>query len=202
MIYGVLVLLIMLAILAGIGFLIYLLVRKIQQSSSNTMINTENSGSENSSIKIARSTSDTLTIRSIIVGVIALVMLIPLVMMQGVVDERSDLYSNVLHDISNTWGGQQLLQGPLLVVPFVEKHISKETIKDENGEEKVKTKASYLTKYAIHLPKDLNIDVDLTEQHRKRGIYKSLVYQAQLSLSGSFDKLDVESMSDYIYRID
>ena len=42
MIYGVLALLILLAVLAGIGFLIYLLVRKIQQSSINAMAHTEN----------------------------------------------------------------------------------------------------------------------------------------------------------------
>lgn len=202
MIYGVLALLILLGVLAGIGFLIYLLVRKIQQSSTNNMKNTENTGSDNSAGYKVKSINDTLTIRAMIVGVIALVMLIPLVMMQGVVDERNGLYSNVLHDIANTWGGQQLLQGPVLVVPFIEKHISKETIKDDNGEEKIKTKTRYLTKYAIHLPKDLNIEVDLAEQHRKRGIYKSLVYEAELSLAGSFDRLDIKSMSDHIHRID
>jgi len=162
----------------------------------------ENLGPDNSSGKKVKSMGDTLTIRAIIVGVIALVMLIPLVMMQGVVHERNGLYRNVLHDIANTWGGQQLLQGPVLVVPFIEKHVTKETIKDEGGEEKVKSKTKYITKYAIHLPKDLNIEVDLAEQHRKRGIYKSLVYEAELSLAGSFDKLDIQSMSDHIHRID
>lgn len=210
MIFGVLGLLILLAILGGIGFLIYLLVRKILRSNTNAMTNNENTDSDNGSNFEQRNATgntlknigDNLTIRGIIVGVIAIIMLIPLVMMQGVVDERNGLYSNVLHGIANTWGGQQLLQGPLLVVPFVEKHVSKETIKDENGEEKIKTKTKYLTKYAIHLPKDLIIDVDLAEQHRKRGIYKSLVYEAELSLAGSFEQLDIASMSDYIHRID
>lgn len=202
MMFGVLGLLIMLAILGGIGFLIYLLVRKILRSNTNAMTNNENTGSDNASSNALKNIGDNLTIRGLIVGVIALVMLIPLVMMQGVVDERNGLYSNVLHGIANTWGGQQLLQGPVLVVPFIEKHVSKETIKDENGEEKIKTKTKYLTKYAIHLPKDLTIDVDLAEQHRKRGIYKSLVYEAELSLAGSFEQLDIASMSDYIHRID
>ncbi len=201
MIYGMLVLLILLAVLIGIGFLIYLLVRKIQQISKSAMDN-DNSKIGNQSGKNAKSMSETLTIRALIVGVIALVMLIPLVMMQGVVDERNGLYRNVLHDIANTWGGRQLLQGPMLVVPFIEKHVNRETTTDENGEEKVKTKITYKTKYAIHLPKDLKINVDLKEQHRKRGIYKSLVYEAAISLSGSFGQLDVEKMSDYIHRID
>ncbi len=201
-IYGLLALLILLAILAGIGFLIFLLVRKFQQSSAIAMTNTENSSSNNVTETKVKTMGDTLTIRAIIVGAIALVMLIPLVMMQGVVDERNGLYRNVLQDISNTWGGQQLLQGPVLVVPYIEKHVSKETIKDENGEEKIKTKTQYITKHAIHLPKDLQINIDLSEQHRQRGIYKSLVYGAELLLAGSFEQLNIHSMSDYIHRID
>ncbi len=196
-----LILLILFAVLAGIGFLIYLLVRKIQHTSTSAMDN-DNSKLSNQSGKKVKNMSETLTLRALIVGVIALVMLIPLVMMQGVVDERNGLYRNVLHDIANTWGGRQLLQGPMLVVPFIEKHVNRETTTDENGEEKVKTKISYKTKYAIHLPKDLKISVDIEEQHRKRGIYKSLVYEAAISLSGSFEKLDIENMSDYIHRID
>jgi inner membrane protein len=202
MIYGLLMLLIMLAILVGIGFLIYLLVRKIKQSNTTTMTHLEDQNSDNAANKKVKNINDTLTIRAIIVGVIAIVMLIPLVMMQGVVDERNGLYNNVLHDIATTWGGQQLLQGPILVVPFIEKHVSKETIKDESGKERIKTKTKYLTKYAIHLPKELNINVDLAEQHRKRGIYKSLVYEADLRLSGSFEKLDLHRMSEHIHRID
>lgn len=202
MIYGILALLIMLAILVGIGFLIYWIVRKIKQSNTTTMTYSDDPSSDKITNKKVKNINDTLTIRAIIVGVIAIVMLIPLVMMQGVVDERNGLYSNVLHDIANTWGGQQILQGPVLVVPFIEKHINKETIKDENGKERIKTKTKYMTKYAIHLPKELKIDVDLAEQHRKRGIYKSLVYEADLRLSGSFDQLDLQSMSDHIHRID
>lgn len=202
MIYGLLALFIMIAVLVGIGFLVYLLIQKIQQSKSNAMTNPEDYSPGNTANKRIISMNDTLTIRAMIVGVIAIVMLIPLMMMQGVVDERNGLYSNVLHDIANTWGGQQVLQGPVLVVPFIEKHVSKETIKDEVGKERIKTKTKYLTKYAIHLPKELNIDVDLAEQHRKRGIYKSLVYEADLTLTGSFNKLDIHSMSDHIHRID
>ena len=201
MIYGVLFLFIMLAILVGIGFLIYLLVKKIQQSSVTIMKN-ENSDSVNNAHKKNNNLNDTLTIRAIIVAIIALVMLIPMVMMQGVVDERNGLYRNVLQDIASTWGGQQLLQGPMLVVPFVEKHVNRETTRDKNGEEKIKTKTTYLTKHAIFLPKDLKINVDLAEQHRKRGIYQSLVYAAELSIAGNFEQFDIKSMSDHLHRID
>ncbi|MCZ6564538.1 MAG: inner membrane CreD family protein [Gammaproteobacteria bacterium] len=119
-----------------------------------------------------------------------------------VVSERDSLYRGALCDIANTWRGQQTLQGPMLVGPFVEKHVNKETTTDEQGKEKVKTKSKYVTKYAVNLPKTLNIDVDLSEQHRKRGICKPLVYKADTSLAGSFDMLNIESLSDHMHRID
>lgn len=197
MIYGVLALLILLAVLVGLGTLIFLLIRKF------VMRNTSDSEPDKKLYQsIAKNMNETLTIRGAIVAVIALLMLIPLALMQDVVNERDSLYRGVLYDIANTWGKQQLLQGPVLVVPFLEKHVSKETTTDEQGREKVKAKTKYLTKYAINLPKELNIDVTLSEQHRKRGIYKSLVYNAGISLTGNFDRLDIASLSDHIHRID
>ena len=157
---------------------------------------------ENALTDVYHRINQNLTIRGIIVGFIALIMLIPLSMMQGVVNERDGLYRNVLLDIGKTWGGQQLIQAPILIVPFVEKHVTNETIKDENGIEKIKTKTRYVTLYSVHLPNDLNIDVRLDEQHRKRGIYKSLVYQADISLNGSFGRLDVLGLSDHIHRVE
>lgn len=162
----------------------------------------QNSANENTEHAVSINMNETLTKRSIVVGVIALFMLIPLSMMNGVVSERNVLYQDVLTDIANTWGGQQLIQGPVLVVPFVEKYIKEEKTTDDDGKEKIKTTTKYFTKYAIHLPKHLDIDVSLSEQHRKRGLYNSLVYQSDILLSGSFEQVDIASMSEHVFRID
>ena len=197
MIYGALFLLILLAIVAGFGVIIFLVIRKFLLSKNDDMPDIKNSYQ-----RITKNVNESLTIRGLIVGLIAFAMLIPLGLFQEIVYERDGLYRNVLYDIANTWGGQQTIQGPMLVVPFVEEHVSKETTTDEYFREKVKTKTKYITKYAVHLPKELNIDVSLSEQHRKRGIYNSLVYEADILLSGNFDKLNVESLSEHIHRID
>jgi len=197
MIYGALFILILLAVLSGIGLIIFLLIRKFIQRSSADM-----DGVKNTYQSVVKNMNQTLTIRGIVIAIIAIVMLIPLGMFEEVVHERNGLYQNVLHDIANTWGGQQTLQAPILVIPFIEEHVSKETTTDEYYREKTKTKTKYITRYAIHLPKDLKIDVNLLEEHRKRGIYDSLVYKADISLSGSFIKPNIESMSERIHRID
>ncbi len=196
MLYGILALLIVLAILAGVGTLIFLLVRKFVRPVNNPAQSDRNTYQD-----ITNNMNESLTLRSIIVGVIALVMLIPLALMHEVVHERNNLYRDVLYDIANSWGGQQLLQGPVLVIPFIEKHVSEETTTDEQGREKVKSKTTYVTKYAVNLPKELNLDVSLSEQHRKRGIYKSLVYNSEISVNGNFEKVNIESLSEHIHQV-
>lgn len=182
-----------LAIMGSIAYVSVLLFRKLFMQNTNN---------ENTSQAKPLNMNETLTKRSIIVAVIALVMIIPLSMMNGVVSERNFLYQDVLADIANTWGGQQLLQGPVLVVPFVEEYTKEEKTTDDDGKERVKTTTKYVTQHAVMLPKHLSIDVSLAEQHRKRGVYNSLVYQADIAMTGSFERLDIENMSDNIYRID
>ncbi len=197
MFIGVLFSLILLAMLVGIGLIIFLLVRKFLQVNPTDMNSVKDTYQG-----VVKNMNQKLTVRGVIIGILAIVMLIPLGMFEGVVHERNGLYRNVLQEISNTWGGQQTLQAPILVIPFVIEHVSKETTTDEYDREKTKTKIKYLTRYAVHLPKDLKIDVDLLEEHRKRGIYDSLVYKADISLSGIFEKPNIESLSDHIHRID
>ncbi len=197
MIYGLLFMLILLAVFICFCLVIYLLVRKFIKVNSADMDNVKGVYKG-----VLKNMNQNLTMRGIVIGIIAIVMLIPLSMFESVVHERNGLYRNVLQEISNTWGGQQILQAPILVIPFIEEHVSKETTTDENYREKTKTKTKYITRYAVYLPQDLQIDVDLFEEHRKRGIYDSLVYKADILLSGSFKKPDVESMSEHIHRID
>jgi inner membrane protein len=51
------------------------------------------------------------------------------------------------------------------------------------------------------LPESLNIDSNLNGHERTRGIYKSLVYSADLSLKGHFKRPNIESLSNYIDKI-
>ncbi|WP_417293041.1 inner membrane CreD family protein, partial [Desulfovibrio porci] len=63
--------------------------------------------------------------RFAIVAAIALALLIPLLLVQNLVDERASLYRNVVQDISRTWGGQQQLIGPMLLIPYTERQITR-----------------------------------------------------------------------------
>ncbi len=137
--------------------------------------------------RFLQSLSESLTLRFFIIGFLVLLMLIPLLMVQGVVNERSYRQADILNDIASTWGQYQTLQGPILLIPYVDHLINMDTVTDKNGETRTITKDVFEDKTAIILPTELNINVNLREEQRHRGIYKTLVYTADINLSGNFD---------------
>ncbi len=131
--------------------------------------------------------TQSLSVRALVILLLGLLMMIPLLLVEEIVQERSQYHRNVLHDVAATWGEKQTLVGPLLVVPYVEHFTSVDTVTDANGESRVVSKDIYNDHTAILLPKTLEIRSDLKEEHRQRGIYDALVYTSKLSLNGEFD---------------
>ena len=131
--------------------------------------------------------TDSLTFRTFLITFLALAMLIPLFMTQNIISERNQYYYESINDISKGWGKQQTVVGPVLVVPYVEHIFSADTVTDKDGETKTISRDIFNHKTMILLPEELNIDAKLNEQHRKRGIYSTLLYIADLSISGAFD---------------
>ncbi len=145
--------------------------------------------------------SESLTLRSIIIGVLALLMLIPLGLVNETVAERGSRYNYVLSDIASTWGQPQTLSAAMVVVPYVESVQTEETITDAKGEQRIVDKVRLVTHNAYFLPKALAIDVNIADEVRQRGIFKSLVYNADVSVEAEFESFDVNSLSDNISTI-
>ena len=128
-----------------------------------------------------------LGFRSILIGFIAIAMLVPLFMAKQVVSDRTYYYRTAISSIANTWGTQQIVAGPVLVVPYTEHIISIDTVTDDKGETKTISRDLFNEKTMVLLPKQLNMDAEVIEKHRKRGIYDALVYKAEIELTGTFD---------------
>ena len=137
--------------------------------------------------KQTKSFFTSLTFRSVLIGLLMLLMLIPLMMVDGIISERDRYYHQVVTDISRGWGQSQSIIGPVLAVPYVVHQTSVETITDNNGKTRTVSHDIFKDKTLIILPEVLNINVKLKEAHRKRGIYDSLVYKADIELDGHFD---------------
>lgn len=128
-----------------------------------------------------------LTFRSLLVGLLMLIMFIPLLMVDGIVNERDDYYHSVVDDISRGWGSNQTIIGPILSVPYVEHIVSVDTVTDGSGITKTISRDVFNNKTMILLPEELTINAKLKDHHKNRGIYDALVYKADVSVSGIFD---------------
>lgn len=128
-----------------------------------------------------------LGFRSILIGFIAFAMLVPLFMAKQVVSDRTYYYRTAISSIAKTWGSQQIIAGPVLVVPYTEHIISVDTVTDDKGETRTVSRDVFNEKTMVLLPKQLNMDAEVIEKHRKRGIYDALVYKAEIELTGTFD---------------
>jgi inner membrane protein len=120
--------------------------------------------------------------RLVVMGIILLGLLLPLSMVEGVVSERTVRRDSVATDISSTWGGPQVLAGPMLTVPY------ECTIAESDG------KTRQLVARATFLPETLNVQGPLATDIRERGLFKVVVYGAELSLSGRFSPPDLSAV--------
>ena len=142
-----------------------------------------------------------LLFRFVLIAVLVLFMSIPLDMVKGIVWDRSTQYHSVLDDIAQTWGHEQKLSGPVLLVPYSEKHTTVKTVIDPDGTERKINKLNYTHHTAIVLPENLDIQTKISEKRRKRSIYESLVYTANLKITGNFARPNIEGLSKSIDEI-
>ena len=128
-------------------------------------------------------------VRLIVVAMLALILLIPLEMVESVVRERYSTYQTVVADIAGAWSSDQQVAGPILIVPFTEKIEVRDEYITSEGEKKVSTRWETRHKRAVILPDVLSYEGSLTPEMRQRGIYEVQVYTADLVVSGAFRNL-------------
>ena len=127
-----------------------------------------------------------------LIGGIIIVLLIPLVLVLALVDERQQRSSSVVSEIAGSWGGTQSLAGPFLVVPYTVKVEA-----TENG----KLVISQQERRAVFLPDQLTIDGQAASKTLKRAIYEVTVYSAGVKLSGKFAPSDLATVGGNITSV-
>jgi inner membrane protein len=119
-------------------------------------------------------------VRILLVSFLILILQIPTVMLQGLVNDRQSLRQEAVSSITVKWGTQQEIIGPRLVVPYIKRVQSGNTKKAE-------------VKSGIFLPQTLNISGNLDSETRHRGIFEVPVYRTDLSIRGRFQRPDLSS---------
>ena len=122
------------------------------------------------------------SLHCLIVVLLTLGLLVPLVFVNGFVDERASMHLRAIQDISSHWGETQQVRGPALVIPFIRKYVS--YTENEKG---IKIANETLQReYRILLPASVDFTAEVVPQPRARGIYEYVVYTSQISVDGTF----------------
>lgn len=119
------------------------------------------------------------------VAFIGLVLLIPLGMVKSTLGERQARQAEAVGSITQTWGGEQRVAGPVLVVPYTHKVAVMESRLIDGRRQEVSVDREQRGE-AFFLPERLVVDGEVLPSMRKRGIYETPVYTARLKITGKF----------------
>jgi inner membrane protein len=124
--------------------------------------------------------------KTIVIGLLALALLIPVLMIQSLVSERQARRNEAVTGIAEGWGKRQAVSGPYLAIPY-ERHwtvVKRETIDGKLRESRTEHRESRV----LRLPAasvEWTVGAEISE--KARGIYKARLYNARLQAQGSID---------------
>src|SRR5205085_3546847 len=120
------------------------------------------------------------------VGALILIMLIPLVMIQGVLSDRLARRNEAVDDITASWGKDQSIIGPILVVPYLHHGTVVRSVTLPDGRVETREVAETTVAFTYSLPDTLEINGDVQTQTLHRGIYDAAVFRGMIKVSGKF----------------
>ncbi|UVE18177.1 cell envelope integrity protein CreD [Pseudomonas sp. LS44] len=128
--------------------------------------------------------SRTLGFKLGIVALLIVLLMIPLMLIDGLVDERQQLRDGVLDDIARSSSYSQQITGPILVVPY------RRTVREWKTHEK--SGERYLEEREVRsrlyfLPERFALDGTVKTELRYRGIYQARLFHSDNQLSGRFE---------------
>src|SRR6185369_3557040 len=123
--------------------------------------------------------------KTIVVGALALVLLIPVGMIRDLVAERQARHDAAVAGIAEGWGKRQTVSGPYLAIPY-ERHwteVKSETVDGKPRESRIERQESLV----LRLPAESvewTVNAEISE--KARGIYKARLYGAKVAATGTF----------------
>ncbi|WP_068827378.1 cell envelope integrity protein CreD [Pseudomonas sp. BMS12] len=117
------------------------------------------------------------------IAVLIVLLMIPIIMIDGMVEERQSLRDTVLEDIARSSSYSQKITGPLLVVPYRKTEREWKT-HPKTGERYLEESERYGRLYV--LPERFVLDGQVSTELRARGIYQARLFQGANHISGHF----------------
>ena len=183
----VMTLILPLGIVAGIVFLFYRYWKSRENSELGVGLAEQARKEKNNGVSRMTALKRNASVKSAIIFGLTLVLIIPLMFVKGIVSERESLYRGVLKDIADSWGQQQVVIGPMLAVPY---WVTVRKAHNENGKRHITEEE--VQKTAYFLPDIYDFKLSMSPEHRYRGIYQALVYEADVDFAARFSGIVVE----------
>jgi inner membrane protein len=114
------------------------------------------------------------------IAFLALMLLIPVSMIDSLVMERKTGQLEALEEVSAKWGFEQQVVGPILAVPYYTFDLNKD-----------RERINMARKLVYLLPEQLDISGTINPEIRYRGLFKVPVYRSDIRLDGHFSVPDM-----------
>ncbi|PWE44332.1 cell envelope integrity protein CreD [Pseudomonas prosekii] len=132
------------------------------------------------------------------IALLILLLLIPLMMINGVIQDRQQLRDGVLEDIARSSSYSQQLSGPVMVVPY--RKVVRTWKLNEKTNERYQEVGEERGRM-FFLPERFELDGNVQTELRARGIYEARLFHADNRISGNFaipEQLGItEDFADY-----
>lgn len=130
-----------------------------------------------------------------IAGIVLLIaaLHVPLAMTEGVLRERQAYRGEAVENIAATWGGRQLVTGPVLVVPWTQTHTRVRESRDGEGKVTRATETYETSGQLFFLPEEMKVAGEVSPEIRYRGIHEVVVYAATLAVECRFRAVPADS---------
>ena len=128
---------------------------------------------------------NSILIKSAIIAAIILTLLIPSSWIQDLTTDREGYQQQQMKDVSSKWSGTQLIQGPVLVIPY-KKQVSTTNNNTTTTHDVIET--------LYVLPQSLKIKAGVKTELFESGIYDAIVYNSTVSLQGTFEKPNLSEL--------
>lgn len=120
-------------------------------------------------------------IKLLFVGIIAVVLIVPLMMVWALVYDRQSQAETAQSSIVEGWAGAQVIAGPIISVPYL---TTEEQTTEQNGQTTTKTVEVERTLFVS--PNSNTVTTSMDPEAKERSIYQTVVYNAEFNGKASF----------------
>ncbi|MCY4144669.1 MAG: cell envelope integrity protein CreD [Gammaproteobacteria bacterium] len=129
-----------------------------------------------------------ISLRFVLVIGIIVALMIPLLFVLLLVQERKMYHDQALADVAQSWGSNQAIIGPLVTLRLRDENSTSNRVVNKSDE-------------WVQMPHTLDLTLESTHDMRKRGIYHIPVFTASLKVHAEFLPLDREQLEGEIDQV-